>query len=294
MKKTMKERMWISTALLNLLVLTACSDQTQFTERTISSLTGEKNSETDSTSGQIAVEGGSPSSDDLSRVELPSDAGAPLPEEKPNTEAEVNEDEAEDKGAEKPLSTSKEGDSAAQNAGQNGGGVLVPQTQPGLFQRCVDQPSHAIVARVYPLMVNTQNLPDFATLEPVGDEVCLSQLNITKRAFTEGFPGVNELIEWFGLDINFKVNVPTSGTYTLTLSSDDGSLLFIDGKPVIDNDGLHETRERSANVYLSAGQHNFHIKYFQGPRYHIALELFWKAPGASTRSYIPQNLISRP
>lgn len=268
----------ISVALL--LALSACSDQTQFTEKTISSnFTDEKN--LGESASQAAAQEPMGYSDDLiAEEEAPSDLDGELPDAGGQPEA--------------PDTTQNESDKSSENAGQNQGGVMQPRKQESLFQLCADQPNHPIVADVYPLAVNTQNLPDFASLQPVGEEVCLPQLNISERAFSEGFPGVDELIEWFGLDLRFKVNVPTSGSYTLTLSSDDGSLLFIDDKSVINNDGLHQTRERSATVYLTAGQHSFHVKYFQGPRYHIALELFWKVPGATTRTYIPQNLLSRP
>ncbi len=277
MKTYINDKNLISTALF--IILSACSDQTQFIERTVGFQgeefeNGEARVAGDSYSGDAVVEASTEATS-----ELPSDLG---------TEATVEDDKGASGG-------STVGDIPNQNAGQNQNPVVMkPNTNTGLFSLCADMPKNAIVAQVYPLQVNTNNLPDFASLTPVGEDICLEQLNISKRAFTEGFPEVEQLIEWFGLDINFKVEVPASGTYTFTLSSDDGSLLFIDNNSVINNDGLHEVKEKSAAVYLTKGSHTVHIKYFQGPRYHIALELFWKVPGAASRSYIPTALMSRP
>ena len=55
--------------------------------------------------------------------------------------------------------------------------------------------------------------------------------------------------------------------------------LIIDGKVVIDNDGEHPPRERSGTVWLGAGDHEMVLEYFQGPRYHINLQLFATPPG---------------
>jgi hypothetical protein len=124
--------------------------------------------------------------------------------------------------------------------------------------------------------------------------VCLKQLDITNRDFTEGFPGVEGRIEWFALDIRFQLNIPVSGDYEFALNSDDGSRLYIDGREEIDNDGEHGQLEKVKIVSLAAGMHEVRIPYFQGPRYSIALELKWKVPGESTHSYIPEQFILRP
>ena len=53
-----------------------------------------------------------------------------------------------------------------------------------------------VKALLYQLAPNTQLLPDFAAMSPV-KTVCLKQLNIANRDFKDGFPGVDNLIEWF-------------------------------------------------------------------------------------------------
>lgn len=161
-----------------------------------------------------------------------------------------------------------------------------------LFTDCEESPEKGIVANLYELPVNTTRLPDFTTLSSLRT-VCLSQLNIQDRQFSEGFPGVEGLFEWFALDMSFQVNVPKTGLYEFSLASDDGSIMWIDDAEIINNDGLHEVATKTAKIYLEAGQHTFRVAYYQGPRWRIALELFWKIPGSTTRSYIPASAISR-
>ncbi len=162
-----------------------------------------------------------------------------------------------------------------------------------IFTECPESPDRMLVAGLYTLPENQANLPDFTTLKKVKD-VCLKQLDVPDHDFNEGFPGIPDLVEWFGLDINWRVNIPADGQYTFILNSDDGSTLDIDGKRVIDNDGLHPHQEASGQAQLTKGYHAFHVRYYEGPRYRIALELFWLKPGATLRTYIPTELFARP
>jgi len=67
-----------------------------------------------------------------------------------------------------------------------------------------------------------------------------------------------------GLLFEGYLKAPADGIYTLYLTSDDGSGLWIDGKPVIDNDGLHGAEERSVRMPLKRGFHAFRLVYFNG------------------------------
>jgi hypothetical protein len=167
-----------------------------------------------------------------------------------------------------------------------------PEPEP-LFQDCEKDPERHMVADLYPLPQGTPQLPDFTSMVAT-KTLCLKQLDISDRDFKEGFPGVEGLIEWFGLNIRFKLQVPISGDYEFSLNSDDGSRLFIDGDEIIDNDGQHSQKKKTALVALTAGVHEVRVPYFQGPRYRIALELQWKAPESESFTFIPAPLILRP
>ena len=64
-------------------------------------------------------------------------------------------------------------------------------------------------------------------------------------------------IEWDGLlKIQHRCN------YTFILGSDDGSALFLNGKPIIDNGGTHGLKEKTQTVLLEPGFYRFHLTYF--------------------------------
>ncbi len=92
------------------------------------------------------------------------------------------------------------------------------------------------------------------------------------------FPSESQGVEQFGLVFVGYVQVPDSGEVTFFLRSNDGSRLYLDGVHLINNDGLHGSREDSATVNLNKGLHSLRIEYFQagGGR---DLALFWKRQG---------------
>merc|ERR1719191_2312903 len=68
---------------------------------------------------------------------------------------------------------------------------------------------------------------------------------------------------WAGLNNSFRdnyaakfvgfVNVPRSGRYTFWTNSDDGSRLYVNGRLVVNNDGLHGMRTRAGAIHLRKG-----------------------------------------
>jgi mono/diheme cytochrome c family protein len=67
----------------------------------------------------------------------------------------------------------------------------------------------------------------------------------------------------FGLRFDGLFQVPKEGEYTFFINSDDGSRLSIDGRIVVDNDGVHAPSEKSGKTQLSAGKHAFVVEFFE-------------------------------
>lgn len=188
--------------------------------------------------------------------------------------------------------------SAAPGTADQGPGTEDPNTgdstgSAGLFKDCAASPSSKFVAKLYQLPEETSKLPDFSGLSSIR-EICLDQLDISQRSFEEGFPGAGNLIEWFALDISFMVKIEQEGDYYFRLNSDDGAIMYIGDTKVIDNDGLHAPSSKDVTVNLKPGDHRFRVQYFQGPRYDIALQLFWITPGNFDEAYLPLEIVSRP
>ncbi|CAN7614071.1 PA14 domain-containing protein [Duganella sp. LjRoot269] len=170
---------------------------------------------------------------------------------------------------------------------------VVASAPPKLFEECAESSDRNMVADVYRLSRDTQSVTDMRRRKPI-KRVCLTQLDITPRSFREGFPGLGSMVEWFGLDIRFTVNIPETATWELMLLADDGAILSIDDENVIDNDRIHAPTPVATRQKLEKGLHNFRVRYFQGPGPDLALMLAWKKTGAADYSYVPRSLIGRP
>jgi len=131
---------------------------------------------------------------------------------------------------------------------------------------------------IYYINPGSQKLPNFSRLKPVG-AIYTPYLCVPSRSFDEGFPGVTERYEWFAIDYTGRFWVSAPGAYRFALASDDGSILYIDDKKIIDNDKQHPVIEKEGTVKLKAGVHRIRVSYFQGPRFHVALVLRVAGPG---------------
>lgn len=148
---------------------------------------------------------------------------------------------------------------------------------------------------VYFIPKNTTVLPDFelGPVERIG-EIWTETLNIPPRHWRAGFPGLTGRFEWFAIDYSGRFWIDQPGRYTFALLSDDGSRLFLDDIPVIDNDCQHSPDLRIAAAKLEGGGHRIRVSYFQGPRDCLALMLAIAGPDRkwrifSTREFKPPS-----
>jgi mono/diheme cytochrome c family protein len=120
-----------------------------------------------------------------------------------------------------------------------------------------------------------EKLPDFDQLkaETVGP-VPARKLDI----------GLATREDHFGFVFSGTLIVPEDGEYIFALDSDDGSRLSLDGKMLIEYDGIHGVgRPQRTSATLKAGRYPFRVDYFQG-RFGKGLQLSWSGPGFKRRS----------
>ncbi|MBK8848211.1 MAG: hypothetical protein IPO27_17420 [Bacteroidetes bacterium] len=67
----------------------------------------------------------------------------------------------------------------------------------------------------------------------------------------------------FGLEFEGFFNATKDAVYTFYLTSDDGSVLWMDGEVLIDNDGLHGDVEKSNRIALQKGLHRIKVAFAQ-------------------------------
>jgi hypothetical protein len=58
------------------------------------------------------------------------------------------------------------------------------------------------------------------------------------------------------------LSVPQTGGYQFYTESDDGSMLYLDGNLIVNNDGEHGMEEKSGIAHLQKGWHSIKIVYF--------------------------------
>ncbi|MBE7176537.1 MAG: family 20 glycosylhydrolase [Mucilaginibacter polytrichastri] len=66
----------------------------------------------------------------------------------------------------------------------------------------------------------------------------------------------------FGISYDGYIYIRSDGTYRFSTASDDGSVLFLDGVKVLDNDGRHSYFETTSAVPLQKGYHRIRMLYF--------------------------------
>jgi hypothetical protein len=101
-------------------------------------------------------------------------------------------------------------------------------------------------------------------------------LSIPRGQFVGSFAWDGSTVDWgdggpLGQSDGFIVQqtrvfrVPSAGTYTFRVVSDDGSWLWVDGAPLVVNAGLHPVGDSdiTGSIYLSAGPHVLAFTYFE-------------------------------
>lgn len=69
--------------------------------------------------------------------------------------------------------------------------------------------------------------------------------------------------DWMGFEYSAWIKIPETGVYRFYTFSDDGSVLYIDNKIVVDNDGSHSERRRDGKIALEKGFHKLQLLYFE-------------------------------
>jgi outer membrane protein OmpA-like peptidoglycan-associated protein len=133
---------------------------------------------------------------------------------------------------------------------------------------------------IYFISDTTQSMPENIEKQKPEGYIYCTKLDIPVRNFTEGFPGVTDRYEYFGIVYKgiFEINEP--GTYLWRLSSDDGSMLWIDNDTIINNDFVHGAQSVTGEIDLKTVLHSIKVWFFQGPATEIALQLFVMKPGS--------------
>lgn len=113
---------------------------------------------------------------------------------------------------------------------------------------------------------NFKHTDHFKTLGVKKDEGIMANFSISDA------PAMNH----FGYEFKSYIRIPKTGVYNFYLYSDDGSMLYIDGKMIIDNNGSHSAIKKGGKVALEEGYHEIRLLYFED---HMGQDLKVKMSG---------------
>jgi hypothetical protein len=137
---------------------------------------------------------------------------------------------------------------------------------------------HTLRGDYYTVEKGTSRLPDFTRMHRKAT-VFAPDLNVVPQSSADGFVGLTDRNEWFAMDYTAALMAAAPGTYSFRLVSQDGSRLIIDGRTVVDDDGVHPPVGAPGTAILSAGRHAVEVQYFKGPHWRAALQLYCTVPG---------------
>ncbi len=106
--------------------------------------------------------------------------------------------------------------------------------------------------------------------------------------------GDNNNVEgrWYG-DIDIPNNGIAGNPISFQTGSDDGSMLYIDGNAVVNNNFFQGVVYRSATVDLTPGLHTIDVEYYQGGG-GAAMDAQWDPNGGNSFVDIPNSVFSVP
>src|SRR4030095_10584990 len=87
-----------------------------------------------------------------------------------------------------------------------------------------------------------------------------------------------------------KINITVPGLYIFGAGSDDGSMVYIDGQPVVANNFYQGHTRRTGTVALTKGLHDIHIGFYDGGGLN-SLVVDGAGPGVTGTETIPNSVL---
>jgi cbb3-type cytochrome oxidase cytochrome c subunit len=122
-------------------------------------------------------------------------------------------------------------------------------------------------------------LPEFDRLTPTATGIAETP-SLAQARRKNGFA-----LRWRG-----NITLPKDGKYKFYVSSDDGARLYLDGKLLVDNGGIHPAQERTGEVELKKGAHTIALTYFDAGG-NVAFDVKFKDADGN-KGPLPTKLLS--
>ena len=146
-----------------------------------------------------------------------------------------------------------------------------------VFHQFIDSENNGVNFALYE--GKWKRLPDFSKLTPVN----------SGRVFEFGLDKIET--PKFNFAVTFKgyIKIATKGTYTFITRSNDGSILKISNKLIVDNDEEHGVIDKSGKITLNPGRYPIEVSYFQSGG-NKTFTVLYQGPGVEIQP-IPASLL---
>ena len=126
---------------------------------------------------------------------------------------------------------------------------------------------------------SVKTMPDLTTLQLIGS-TSISTINFPQTSFATAFDAVvaNTPNTNFAVTFTGQFLVTLTGPYTFCTTSDDGSVLSVDGILVVNNSAIHAGRLIcSTGITLNPGVHSIFAYYFQAAGW-VQMQVTYSGP----------------
>ena len=144
-----------------------------------------------------------------------------------------------------------------------------------------------LAAAGFSFLSDIRQIPDVSDLDPCATGI-VRFVSVPKTTVPwDVLPGLPS--DRFAVVFEGALLVRAPGTYVLTVASDDGSRLSLDGVVAIDHDGCHSASAKSVSRSLSAGLHPMRLDYHENTG-DSSIELRWTRPDGVTETIPARSL----
>ncbi|TSD67008.1 family 20 glycosylhydrolase [Inquilinus sp. KBS0705] len=99
------------------------------------------------------------------------------------------------------------------------------------------------------------------------------------KSFSTATSAFKKAFGKYGVVFTGYLRVDADGNYGFSTQSNNGSVLYVDDVPVVDNDGRHGSFEEGGAIPLQRGYHRITIKYVDAMPTNSSLRVFMTIPG---------------
>lgn len=161
--------------------------------------------------------------------------------------------------------------------------IVFTQIGSGVYQKAQQlsfEAKEGLVYRYYEGEMNqTKEIDEF----PIVESGIISQFSIAKSSEKNNF----------AYTFDGYIKIPKDGLYTFYLKSNDGSVMYLNDRKLIDNDGAHGIYEKEVSTSLRAGMHKIEVNYFQLGGGSL-LNVLWESQGIPKQEIQAEFLYHEP